>query len=595
MSNCIGLGPALGYNSAMKALQRNGDPSTVAQRAARFLLWVASMLMGTLLLLAPAAALTNDQLFSQAKRVALVVGNSDYRALPGLQNAATDARAIAATLERLNFKVHLLEDAGLDEFKSAVETIKAEARGAEAVLVYYSGHGFQLDGVNYLVPTDAVLESRAVIDQRTMRLDSIVEGLASPDYTTLILLDACRDNPLPPSIRGASSDGLAQPTSRMANTYIAFSTQPGNVSFDGAGGHSPFASALLDNLEAPGETVSDIMIKVRAEVLARTSDLQEPWELVSLREKFYFNPAMASPFAAPPAVASANPLRVPPPSIDVSVPLPQAAPPAETVEVGLALPGTMTEPQILSAPASPAAAPQAASTSSPQAASTSSPQAAPAPDGQPVTTVADLKPTDSSAIRGLDTLGTDEVKVASLDPAYQLQPSLPQSVVGIDVTEAALTVEDEADDSLFDTPLELKMALQEQLQRLGCYDSSVDGKWGRGSQRALEAFFDAKNDKGPAEATEAVYERLLAEPPGTVCVQVANLPEPVKQTPKATQGKANGEARPAARPRDNPPANANNGKPKASEPKVVREVKNDPPPTAKPGGKSLGNVRMLGF
>lgn len=558
----------------------------MAQRAARTLLWVASMLMGTLLLLAPAAALTNDQLFSQAKRVALVIGNSGYQALPGLKNAATDARAIAATLERLNFKVHLLEDAGLDAFRSAVETIKAEAKGAEAVLVYYSGHGFQLDGVNYLVPTDAVLESRSVIDQRTMRLDAIVAGLASPDYTTLILLDACRDNPLPPSIRGASSDGLAQPTSRMANTYIAFSTQPGNVSYDGAGGHSPFASALLDNLEAPGETVSDIMIKVRAEVLARTSDLQEPWELVSLREKFYFNPAMASPFAAPPSVANANPLRVPPPSIDVSVPVPQAAPSVQVVEVGLALPGTTTEPQILSWPASPAATPQTAPTPLPQT--------APTPDGQPVTTVADLPPTDSTAIRGLDTLGTDEVKVASLDPAYQLQPSLPQSVVGIDVTEAALTVEDDTDDSLFDTPVELKMALQEQLKRLGCYDSSVDGKWGRGSQRALEAFFDAKNDKGPAEATEAVYERLLAEPPGEICVEVANLPEPVKQTPKATQSKANSEAKPATRPRDNPPANANS-KPKASEPKVVREVKNDPPPTAKPGGKGLGNVRMLGF
>jgi uncharacterized caspase-like protein len=203
---------------------------TGLRKVASALSTVLAALLIAFVAMCPAAfAYSVEKLGDQgSRRLALVIGNSSYQNVPALKNAGNDAEGIANTLGALGFSVVLLKDAGLEQFRDAIKTLDAEAAGADAVVVYYSGHGFQLNGQNYLVPVDAVLTDRARIDTETLKLDDIIQSLDSTDRQTVILLDACRDNPLPAAMREKNGDGLAQVT-RMSNTYVGFSTQPGNV------------------------------------------------------------------------------------------------------------------------------------------------------------------------------------------------------------------------------------------------------------------------------------------------------------------------------------------------------------------------------
>ncbi|MYZ50430.1 caspase family protein, partial [Propylenella binzhouense] len=224
------------------------------------------------------------------RRLALVVGNSNYRAAEFLKNAVNDSRAVAARLRALGFEVTSVEDAPGQGFRDAVEGFGREAAGAETVLFYYSGHGFQLGGTNYLVPTDAALRDRRAVEQETLSLNTIITTLQGRGRQTLIFLDACRNNPLPPRLRDQGGlEGLAQ-IEAGSGVFVAFATQPGNITRDGAGDNSPFTTALLENMEVPGISVSDMMIRVRNRVETLTLRQQIPWDQSSLRSQFYFVP-----------------------------------------------------------------------------------------------------------------------------------------------------------------------------------------------------------------------------------------------------------------------------------------------------------------
>lgn len=234
---------------------------------------------------------------AEARRLALVVGNSDYSTVTPLKNASRDARDVAEALKRLGFEVTLLTDVKAGDFWDQVDAFADQAETAESTVFFYSGHAFQMSGVNYLVPVDAQLQSREAIRTETWNLDGIIARLQDRKRQTLIFLDACRNDPLPQSVRGSgTADGLAR-LQTGAGTFVAFATEPGAVTYDGAGDapNSPFTTALLKNLEAPGLSVSDMMIKVRNEVEEATLRRQTPWDQSSLREQFYFS--------APPAAA----------------------------------------------------------------------------------------------------------------------------------------------------------------------------------------------------------------------------------------------------------------------------------------------------
>jgi hypothetical protein len=236
-----------------------------------------------------------------AERLALVVGNGDYAALPPIGTAPRDAADLARALERLDFKVTLLTDAtGLGLVGALRDLIgQADQGGADTLLFYYAGHGFQLDGTNYLAPVDATLAGRGRIAAETLPLDGVLARLQGRNRQVILLLDASAAAVLPPEISGAVGGadapvGLA-PITPGNGTFVAFSAQPDTLGVtagaaEGAAPHSPFAAALLDKIEEKGVSVSDTMIRVRSAVEKATERRQTPWDRSSLRAQFYFNP-----------------------------------------------------------------------------------------------------------------------------------------------------------------------------------------------------------------------------------------------------------------------------------------------------------------
>lgn len=259
--------------------------------------------------LAALAALVPGQAAAE-KRVALIIGNAAYQNTVALRNPRNDAEDMASQLTGLGFRVLL----GLDLDKAALDRKVAEfadaLAGADVGVFFYGGHGLQVGGQNYLVPIDAKLLTAQSLDFETVRLDLVqrtMERDERPSRTNIIFLDACRDNPLARNLARAlgtrSADisrGLA-PVESGIGTLISFSTQPGSVALDGDGRNSPFAGALVKHIAGEG-SITDVLINVRNDVVAATSQQQVPWEHSALRARFYFKgPGSAT---APAAVST---------------------------------------------------------------------------------------------------------------------------------------------------------------------------------------------------------------------------------------------------------------------------------------------------
>ena len=228
---------------------------------------------------------------AEARKLALVVGNEAYENLPGLATPAADAQEMSKALRDLGFEVTLLTDVGPEVFQAVLGSFADQSKDAETVLFYYSGHAFQKDGVNHLVPVNATLADTKAIDRETWRLDDIAAQLKGGPGQLLLFLDACRDKPVPDAVLGATGGaGLAQ-FDGGAGTFVAFATSPGAVAYDSKNGskNSPFTNALLANIATRGQSISDLMIKVRNDVNKATDGKQTPWEQSSLREQFFFN------------------------------------------------------------------------------------------------------------------------------------------------------------------------------------------------------------------------------------------------------------------------------------------------------------------
>jgi hypothetical protein len=231
---------------------------------------------------------------AQGRRVALIIGNSAYLHTGKLDNPLNDADDMAATLERLSFKVIK----GTDLTKSGMDAIIREfaesMAGAKAGLFFYAGHGLQVGGQNYLVPVDARLTTASALDFETVRLDLVQRLMEREAPTNIVILDACRDNPLARNLArafGTRSTEVGRgfaPAESGEGTLISFSTQPGNVALDGAGRNSPFAAALLKHISTPGDDLPTILIKVRNDVMAATERKQIPWEHSALTARFFF-------------------------------------------------------------------------------------------------------------------------------------------------------------------------------------------------------------------------------------------------------------------------------------------------------------------
>lgn len=449
---------------------------------------------------AHAAGDAQDGVSPEKPRVAFVLGNNAYTGVPPLENAVNDAEMVAASLRRLDFQVVEGFDLTLEGMRDLFVTHKTAIDNAEAVVLYYAGHAFQIEGQNYLVPTDAELKSALQIDSSTIRLDTVIRELQHPDRPTLIFLDACRDNPLPPSMQEGLGDGLAQ-IEAGTNTFIAFATQPGNVSVDGIGNNSPFATALVKHLETPGLSIADLVIEVRNETLALTLERQEPWDQSSLRSQFYFTERqridqrkLVAAFAA---ISTNENLRtVYEADLDANYSF-QAAifrTAHRAIEILDEDDGTVPD-ALTSLITEPTAPPKAE------------------------LTLASLG-SDDAATRSAE---GGQVNIEG-DQEFTVLGSLQFSRPGEEPLVADPARERERQRAL-------ARNMQTELQRLGCYRMGIDGLWGPGSRRAFQNFLSGTKQSAATLDPSAEWLNRLVLHSGRVCRA------PVKYVPKKTAPK----------------------------------------------------------
>ncbi|GAA6159871.1 hypothetical protein NBRC116589_20450 [Ruegeria sp. HU-ET01832] len=222
------------------------------------------------------------------KRVALIIGNSDYVSVSPLDNPINDASDLAIALEGLGFEVFLGTDLTRDEMLSLAESYGTTAADSDVSLLFYAGHGFQVNGRNYLVPVDAQITKPEDIPEQTVQMEEFVNRMERSDGIRLVFLDACRDNPFEGTGLEVGGEGLARVGS-AADFMFAYATQPDNVAYDGTGRNSFFTEALLSHIYTPGQDISDLMISVRKDVLASTGGRQIPWDNSSLTRQFRFD------------------------------------------------------------------------------------------------------------------------------------------------------------------------------------------------------------------------------------------------------------------------------------------------------------------
>ncbi|TIT24687.1 MAG: peptidase c14 caspase catalytic subunit p20 [Mesorhizobium sp.] len=223
------------------------------------------------------------------RRVALVLGNSQYQHAPALTNPVRDAQAVADRLEKLDFEVVSGFDLTKLQTQTTIAQFAKQVRGADIALFFYAGHGLQVSGSNYLLPVDAALEDETSLDFEAVPVEFVLRQMSRETSIRLIFLDACRDNPLAEvlakaaGVKGARS-GLAEiPIENGgAGTLVAFSTSPNQVAYDGSSEHSPFTSALLAHIGASNVSITDAMNMVTAGVFKATAGKQRPWINVSL-------------------------------------------------------------------------------------------------------------------------------------------------------------------------------------------------------------------------------------------------------------------------------------------------------------------------
>jgi hypothetical protein len=225
-------------------------------------------------------------------RVALVIGNAAYASAP-LANPINDARAMSETLKGMGFSVVEVRDAKKAEIEQAIVQVRDQLRERRGVgLLYYAGHGLQLDWRNYMVPVDARLSSAADVRQHAVDVQQVVDAFKSAGNTTnIVVLDACRDNPFAGT---ASGKGLAQ-MDAPPGTFLAFATAPGNVAEDGdaRSGNGLYTRHLVKAMKEPGARIEDVFKRVRYQVRRQSEGRQIPWEATSLEDDFYFDGAQA--------------------------------------------------------------------------------------------------------------------------------------------------------------------------------------------------------------------------------------------------------------------------------------------------------------
>jgi uncharacterized caspase-like protein len=484
---------------------------------------LATCLFGLLALmatLAPAAA---------EKRVALVIGNAAYEHVPRLANPSNDAADMVAKLRALGFDVIEGIDLAKRDMEKSIRSFAEKLSGADVGLFYYAGHGLQVDQRNFLAPIDAELKSESDLDFEAVQLDLVLKQMVRNAHTSIVFLDACRDNPLAANLaQGSRSLAVGRGLARVeaaASMMVVYSTEPEKVALDGTGRNSPFTEALLRHIDTEGEGISDMMIDVRNDVLKATSGKQRPFESASLTGQFFFKPAAAGTAdTSSETTAELASLRQEIGRLQAD----QGALLKSQQEQLALLQNKLAEETKAAEQAGPQSSPGAPSTPGrviavePAESGVSAPASAAAPGhASPPQAAA---PTEGTKIAAADSKGAEETGPEAVKPSEPLLP-------------AGVTREELAQDIL------------SKLKSLDCYRGRVTGNWGDRSQDALDRFnrvsklelpleepqpatLDAlKGWKGPHCPIEKVVGPRIKSPRPTVSVPHKGLRAAVPRRP----------------------------------------------------------------
>ncbi|MBZ0148889.1 MAG: caspase domain-containing protein [Pseudorhodoplanes sp.] len=229
------------------------------------------------------------------KRIALVIGNATYQNTPALSNPVNDGEDLAAALRRVGFTVVLERNLNKRGMEGAIARFARMSQDANTALFFYAGHGMQWRGINYLVPVDARMEDEFNLNFELTRLDDVLFGLERAKGVKILVLDACRNNPLLDRLNRTSSTRDLMATRGFAKIetsrgmVIAYSTQINQVAVDGTGRNSPFTQALVKEIDEPGLEIGTMFRRVAAQVNKMTEGRQLPELSVSLLGEFYLN------------------------------------------------------------------------------------------------------------------------------------------------------------------------------------------------------------------------------------------------------------------------------------------------------------------
>jgi len=397
------------------------------------------------------------------KRIALVIGNGAYQNTSVLPSPKNDAADMAAALGRLGFDVVDGSDLDKRAMERTMRQFTQKLARADVALFYFAGHAVQSGGQNYLMPIDARLRSEGDIDFEALPLALVLRQMEREAKSSIVLLDACRDNPLARSLArnmGTRSSLIGQGLAEVragVGTLVGFSTQPGNIAMDGEGRNSPYTTALLQHMETPGKDVGGVLIQVRNDVLSATAGKQVPWEFTALIDAVYLRPAFAPP-AAPTTVLPAPPVVA-------------ELPPDYDKEMEIAFWNAVKDSN------SPAI----------------------------LTTYLDRFPRGTFA--GLARVMIEQLKsaeAAAAGPRGAGMASLPAVAAASAPTPGS-------------SPEGLARALQTELKRVGCDPGSLDGTWGTKSRQALERYRRLSKLALPSdEPTEAALQSVAGQV-GRIC------------------------------------------------------------------------------
>jgi uncharacterized caspase-like protein len=471
---------------------------------------LAACLLGLAVLLAalaPAAA---------EKRVALVIGNGAYENVPRLPNPSNDASDMAAKLRGLGFDVVEGLDLGKRDMEKRIRAFADQLAGADVGLFYYAGHGLQVDQRNFLAPVDAQLKSESDLDFEAVQLDLVLKQMVRNARTSIVFLDACRDNPLAANLAQVSRSldvgrGLAR-VEAAASMMIVYSTEPGKVALDGSGRNSPFTSALLRHIDSEGESISDVMIDVRNDVLNATGGKQRPFESASLTGQFYFKPApqAAGKAASTDAEIAALRQEIERLQADQGAALKSQQEQLVLLQKKLA---DKTKPTEAPPPPTNAPTPDAPSrVIAVEPAASGNPAPAPASASNPSETTA----TPSQEPTEVAVADSKESEGATPGAAKPAETPLPEGA----------------------TRRQLAQDMLAELKRIGCYFGSINGNWNNRSRFALERFNRHAGLELPLDAPQQASLDALKDWKGAHCPIEQAVPPRFKQRPVAVVPKS---------------------------------------------------------